>query len=108
MKIYVKSSKDYDKGIISSEGDMTDFIHQNYIIDSVIEHVNDADYEWKYNTPEKFSAACKEYLTKHIASSIKERGFKVKKGVDPVELISKKIWKELKDEASSGDFDVDL
>lgn len=108
MKRYVKASKDYDEnGIISSEGDMTDFIHENYIIDNVIESVNDADYDWRYNTPEKFSAACKKYLTKNIASEIKDRGFKVKKGVEPVDLISNKIWAELKDEASSGDFDVD-
>jgi len=108
MKIYVKSSKDYEeKGIISSEGDMADFIHENYIIDNVIESVNDADYDWKYNTPEKFSAACKEYLTKNIASEIKDHGFKVKKGVDPVDLIGKDIWDLLKKEASKGDFDVD-
>ena len=108
MKIYVKSSKDYEeKGIISSEGDMTNFIRENYIIESVIERVNDADYDWEYNTPEKFSAACKKYLTKNIASEIKDRGFKVKKGVEPVDLISKKIWDLLKKEASKGDFDVD-
>ena len=108
MKIYVKSSKDYEeKGIISSEGDMTNFIHYHDIIESVIEHVDASDIEWEYDTPEKFAAACKKYLTKNIASEIKARGFKVKKGVEPVDLISKDIWDLLKKEASKGDFDVD-
>ena len=105
---YLKASKDFDeKGIISSVEDMTDFINEADLIIGVIEQVNDADYDWKYNTPEKFAKACKDYLARHIDSEVEDYGYKIKKGLKAVDLISDEIWDALEEQASSGDFDVD-
>jgi len=102
----VLCSSNYDNtGVIATQADMTAFINDNYIIDSIIEEVNDYDSNWEYDTPEKFAAACEKRLKKTLKDKIAYYDLKVKG--DPVSLVSKKIWKELKDAASSGDFDVD-
>lgn len=105
---YIRASKDFDEnGIISSVEDMTDFINAASIIDAVIERVNDADYDWEYNTPEKFAKACKNYLTKNANKLVKDYGYKLKKDLNAADLISGEIWNALEEQASSGDFDVD-
>lgn len=102
---YIKASSYEDTGIISTVDEMTKFIHDNYIIDSIIEQVNDSDYEWNYNTPEKFSKACVALFKKKLGKLVKERGFKVKGLV--LDLVSDDIINELIEKASSGDFDED-
>lgn len=108
MKRYVKASKDYDeRGIISSEGDMTRFIKEYHVVDTAIEIANDEDYNWKYNIPESFAEFAKEKFIEIISNIPDYSDGEFTVTGDPISLVSDEIWNQLQEAAMSGDFDVD-
>ena len=88
---------------ISTEEEMTNFIHEYNIIDRVICRVNDRDFRWEYDTPELFASACFNDLYDNLEYLANDYGFQIVG--NPIDLVSNEIWDELKDQASSGDFD---
>lgn len=94
-----------DSGVISTEDEMTKFVHDNDIIGRVVTIINDKDHNWDLNTPELFAEACKIYFSKNLQKMISEYGYTT--SGNAVDLVSNNIWNELHDEATSGDFDVD-
>ena len=105
MKIYVKAYGETDGvTIIKSVQDMTNFIHAKGLIDRAIEWANDTDKFWEYDTPESFSAYSEEWLERLITKMVDEGDIEVIG--DPISLISDEIRNELREKASSGDFDI--
>lgn len=106
MKIYVKSNAELGEvPVIKSVQDMTNFIHDRGLINTAIDWANDSDKSWEYDTPETFSAYSVEWLKRLINEMVDDGD--IETVGDPISLISDEIWDELREQASSGDFDLD-
>lgn len=106
MKLYVKSNAELGEvPVIKSVQDMTNFIQGKGLINTAIDWANDTDKSWEYDTPETFSDYSAEWLKKLITEMVDDGD--IETVGDPISLISDEIWNELREQASSGDFDDD-